>query len=203
MTQVGRLLCQKQGPPYTAWSIASQIIKFMGPTWGPPGSCRPQMDPMLVPWTLLSGMTADGMVKQGARASVAVVLTLFSCNIQHRTRWCGVGTHFTKSIWAHNRIMKNLLSVIMILMNQSSHKYSHESCAKLWSDQIAIFQVRATCISTIFEIWAPGTFMTPLPDGSGMETHQLGKITACLHGRNNVYFLQSWCNCLHGFVCCT
>ena len=25
------------------------------PTWGPPGSCRPQMGPMLAPWTLLSG----------------------------------------------------------------------------------------------------------------------------------------------------
>ena len=32
-----------------------KIAKFMGPTWGPPGSCRPQMDPMLAPWTLLSG----------------------------------------------------------------------------------------------------------------------------------------------------
>ena len=37
--------------------VASQIAKFMGPTWGPPGSCRPQMGPMLAPWTLLSGMT--------------------------------------------------------------------------------------------------------------------------------------------------
>ena len=26
----------------------------MGPTWGPPGSCRPQMGPVLAPWTLLS-----------------------------------------------------------------------------------------------------------------------------------------------------
>ena len=33
----------------------AQIAKFMGPTWGPPGSCRPQMDPMLAPSTLLSG----------------------------------------------------------------------------------------------------------------------------------------------------
>ena len=37
---------------------SSQIAKFMGPTWGPPGSCRPQMGPMLVPWTLLSGMAS-------------------------------------------------------------------------------------------------------------------------------------------------
>ena len=34
----------------------SQIAKFMGQTWGPPGSSRPQMGPMLAPWALLSGM---------------------------------------------------------------------------------------------------------------------------------------------------
>ena len=28
----------------------------MGPTWGPSGSCRPQMGPMLAPWTMLSGV---------------------------------------------------------------------------------------------------------------------------------------------------
>ena len=32
-----------------------QTTKFMVPTWGPPGSCRSQMGPMLAPWTLLSG----------------------------------------------------------------------------------------------------------------------------------------------------
>ena len=36
----------------------SQIAKFMGPTWGPLGSCRPPMGPMLAPWILLSGLTA-------------------------------------------------------------------------------------------------------------------------------------------------
>ena len=34
----------------------SQIAKFIGPAWGPPGSCWPQMGPMLAPWTLLSGL---------------------------------------------------------------------------------------------------------------------------------------------------
>ena len=33
--------------------MVSQIAKFMGPTWGPPGTCRPQMGPMLAPRTLL------------------------------------------------------------------------------------------------------------------------------------------------------
>ena len=36
--------------------LFSQIARFMGPTWDPPGSCRPQMGPMLAPWTLLSGL---------------------------------------------------------------------------------------------------------------------------------------------------
>ena len=38
--------------------IHTQIAKFLGPTWSPPGSCRPQMGPMFVPWTLLSGYSS-------------------------------------------------------------------------------------------------------------------------------------------------
>ena len=46
----------------------TQIAKFTGPTWGPPGSCRPQMAPMLAPWTLLSGKLSalnNGLVSSG------------------------------------------------------------------------------------------------------------------------------------------
>ena len=32
-----------------------QIPRFMGPTWGPSGADRTQVDPMWAPWTLLSG----------------------------------------------------------------------------------------------------------------------------------------------------
>ena len=37
------------------FAITAQIAKFMGPIWGPPGSCRTQVGPMLGPFTLLSG----------------------------------------------------------------------------------------------------------------------------------------------------
>ena len=41
------------------WLGAEQVTtlraRFMGPTWGPPGACRPQVGPMLAPWILLSG----------------------------------------------------------------------------------------------------------------------------------------------------
>ena len=39
---------------FSKFYFKSQIAKFMGPTWGPPGSCRPQMGPMLAPLTFLS-----------------------------------------------------------------------------------------------------------------------------------------------------
>ena len=33
----------------------SQIARFVWPTWGPPGSWRPQVGPTLAPWILLAG----------------------------------------------------------------------------------------------------------------------------------------------------
>ena len=40
---------------YSVRTFPTQIARFTWPTWGPPGSCRPQLGPMLAPWTLLSG----------------------------------------------------------------------------------------------------------------------------------------------------
>ena len=42
------------GRKYGTAAIA-QRARFTWPTWGPPGPCRPQLGPMLAPWTLLSG----------------------------------------------------------------------------------------------------------------------------------------------------
>ena len=41
--------------------VPCQITKFMGLTWGPLGSCRPQMGLMLAPWTLRSGIPCAGV----------------------------------------------------------------------------------------------------------------------------------------------
>ena len=51
----------------------------MGPTWGPPWSCRPQMGPMLAPWTLLSG--------------------LCSCCLQHHEFTSQLWFNITKAKW--------------------------------------------------------------------------------------------------------
>ena len=44
------------GIPMHTYAGCSKIARFTWPTWGPPGSCRPQVGPMLTPWTLLSGL---------------------------------------------------------------------------------------------------------------------------------------------------
>ena len=49
------IVSKKMVTQFTYYTVITQIAKFMGPTWGPPGSCRPQMGPMLAPWSLLSG----------------------------------------------------------------------------------------------------------------------------------------------------
>ena len=41
------------------------LCQSMGPTWGPPGSWRPQMGPMLTPWILLSGKDPRKISKDG------------------------------------------------------------------------------------------------------------------------------------------
>ena len=43
--------------------ITSQIARFIWLIWGPYGTCRPRIGPMLVPWILLSGILEDGFTK--------------------------------------------------------------------------------------------------------------------------------------------
>ena len=76
-----RVRCGESGTPstiiYTRWSsrryelgcdapvFTTLIARFIGPTWGPPGSCRPQMDTMLSQWTLLSGYSSVASLTKG------------------------------------------------------------------------------------------------------------------------------------------
>ena len=67
----------------------SQIARIMGPTWGPPGSCRPQSGPMWAPWTLLSGMvlTLYNSALDKLINSVFPVLGTLSCNVMQLYWW--------------------------------------------------------------------------------------------------------------------
>ena len=61
--------CQNDNFRYSHWP---QIARFIGPTWGPPGSCRPQMGPTLAPWTLLTKMLAKWRFRFNVQSKVHV-----------------------------------------------------------------------------------------------------------------------------------
>ena len=60
--------------------ITAQIAKFMGQTWGPPGSCRPQTGPMSAPWTLLSGPVADSMRHESSLLTISILQDWCTCS---------------------------------------------------------------------------------------------------------------------------
>ena len=49
-------MCSVSKQISSRFSYISLIARFMGPTWGPPGADRTQVDPMLAPWILLFGI---------------------------------------------------------------------------------------------------------------------------------------------------
>ena len=109
----------------------SQIAKFMGPTWGPPESCRPQMGPMLVPWTLLSGY----VTKWGPRCMQQLTLnqTLFRI-IWNTARfvWFGIFRIFN-TVAPHcmgywEPIMKTFLSPVKRWLSFISWNNLNELC---------------------------------------------------------------------------
>ena len=75
----------------------AQIAKFMGLTWGPPGSCRPRMGPMLA--ILLSGtwissngtMTSNDFYTYGAMCWVPI-------GQRHSLKW-KIFSWFIETIW--------------------------------------------------------------------------------------------------------
>ena len=70
--------------------VSSQKAKFMGPKCGPPGSCRPQMGPMLAPRTLLRDINSC--------VHAEVEIQGFFSNKCYIT---SIGIHIIKTRWSH------------------------------------------------------------------------------------------------------
>ena len=52
---------------------ASLITRFMGPTWGPSGTDRAQVGPILAPWNLLSGVIRRSTYKRCVKCCIGIV----------------------------------------------------------------------------------------------------------------------------------
>ena len=72
-------------------STTTQIAIFMWPKWGPPGSCRPQVGPMLAPWSLLSGYMHQAMTDSN-NGLLSTTSHLNQC-------WFIANCTFRKQVW--------------------------------------------------------------------------------------------------------
>ena len=108
--------------------ILSQIARFMGPTWGPPGTDRTQVGPMLAPWSLLSGVVntviVDGLVP--SRIDMMVFVRI-------HTNW-GTQNKFPNSHCAWHAWWDLTMSPPDSLLEQCHRVYSIIGCV-FWATQ--------------------------------------------------------------------
>ena len=88
----------------------------MGSTWGPPGSCRPQMGPMLAPSTLLSAklsmemMGSPILVRQVLYIETtpcffSLIITIWNLPLPVNLCWLNWGENQEKSYTVHFQMM--------------------------------------------------------------------------------------------------
>ena len=111
----------------------TQITTFMGPTWGPPGSCRRQMGPMLATWTLLSGKFSATKIAHSDITAftfnlyIKAPLIRMYKNVTMRQHSTHINLCFCKSClfwkkkWLHNGFI-NEGSTDIQMWNSANHK---------------------------------------------------------------------------------
>ena len=85
-----------------------QIARFMRPTWGPRGSCRPQIGPNVAPWTLLSRTLsipkASLWSHQGTRLHLQDGLIDHPCPHSEPLSMEYPLFEIVQYVWAHNHV---------------------------------------------------------------------------------------------------
>ena len=111
----------------TAYKTWSQIARFMGPTWNPHGSCRPEVGPFLAPWTLLSGHQSF------AKASVLTI----SYRQVTSMKWLQLTICNGYSLYLkHTNILYYLLQVNY--KDQTRNKHPNVPCPYIYSRKLSI-----------------------------------------------------------------
>ena len=89
----------------TKYSIPTQIANFMGPTWGPPGSCRPQMGHMLAPRTFYQGTGTVFFPVYSKTNNGAIDVLVWDVWIMHMCYRLSIYRRTILHIIAHSTIM--------------------------------------------------------------------------------------------------
>ena len=135
----------------------------MGPTWGPPGSCRSQMGPKLAPWSLLSGQIS--LIDRSNRSSSALynfttIITKFYCMCEgyicHRIWWwpfwqdtLDISTyiqyqHMTSS---HHNLITYLMMILNCIVALSDHFLI--SCVHCWKAESTVMWFHPPLVMTV------------------------------------------------------
>ena len=124
--------------------MVSLITRFMGPTWGPSGTDRTQVVPMLAPWTLLVGLVQSWDAKVTTPSLKCGMKLLIHCNHTslemnqqlHPTssRACCLSMLELKLIHAYKSGRANILKVI------------------LTSKMISVYGIRGVAVPHILDI---------------------------------------------------
>ena len=122
----------------------------MRPTWGPPGSCRPQMGLMLAPWTLLWGHKHLKLKGDDIIMKCSVMYWRWLTGQQYRKIMID---RFTspinmKPIWSMQMCCKysNVGRVVLIIW---SSKCLH-TAFKTWNAPQHAYYIELQCIGTSF-----------------------------------------------------
>ena len=144
--------------PSTLWH--SLIGKFMGLTQGPPGSCRPQMGPMVAPWTLLSGTVR---INFSFKWIIILVLSCLPISTHHHyslgsplSVWCYIG--YKTSFGTRSRVLVS--KAWQVLYNTVMH---------MWCELIKPINITLVVVLII-------RFMGPTWGPSGAGRTQVGSM---------------------------
>ena len=126
LTRIWLLMCGIS--PENNFPESTQIARFMRPTWGSPGSCQPQMGPMLTPWTfLLSGYSSYFTKLMGLKKMIAT---------------------FPRTQWVEKKTEKKQQQCLMnrIILRTTIVRYHWHNCCFLDANAI----LDSTLLSTFF-----------------------------------------------------
>ena len=150
--------------------LFSQIAKFMGPTWGLPGSCRSQMGSLLAPRTLLSGLSCSPSTYLYIFRACKTLLCPRPFNITITGVHFGCTQHLLSTPSKKNIItysFTNPTKIFEILLNASCHMYMLVvSFLRSNINSLATHDLIKTYVSVLLALCKEGSQIISLEDSN-------------------------------------
>ena len=125
------VLSAPDGPMLAPWTLLlgySEIARFMGPTWGPPGSCWPQMAPYWPHELCCQGVYSFGW---GSR-----MITLMQAKwpLRLNGRYKTTTQHYSNVTMSAKASQITGMSTVSSIVCSDPHQRKHQSFTSLWGE---------------------------------------------------------------------